>query len=316
MASGSGAILLIAIIGGIIFYFLFKNSKSLSLSRPSSPSQPSTGGGTPTATTGGGTIYPAVSHYSIANPGGQNQNITYASSGKAAISHRCDVNGTSDPHQEATVCLAWPSNCTGGGHPELAVKFWGPGHTDSSCCYAYIAAVPQGGNLQLAFGGEGPHPSTTTIEKPLMTIPFQAGKTYCFKGVIWPLPGGGAHQEMYYDETGSNSNYKLAGKWDRPTVGQNKTSTTIAPGAQVEFRIDCSNITYSHTDVAVIRPPGAALARARAREATSIISETRSAQPGEQEDCGCDPTDPNDCTSPVTTATAMRAGFRFRVSNV
>lgn len=112
------------------------------------------GGASPNVSAPGGTIYPAVSHYSIANPAGQNQNITYASSGKAAISHRTDVNGTSNPAQEATVYLAWPSGCTGGGHPELAVKFWGPGHTDSSCCYAYIAAVPQGNSLQLGFGGE------------------------------------------------------------------------------------------------------------------------------------------------------------------
>ena len=28
--------------------------------------------------------------------------------------------------------------------------------------------------------------------------------------------------------------------------------------AQVEFRIDCSNVTFSGTDVAVINPPGAA----------------------------------------------------------
>jgi hypothetical protein len=58
---------------------------------------------------GGGTIYPAVSHYPISNPSGRNLNITYASSGKHVISHRVDVSGVSQPSLEATVYLAWPS---------------------------------------------------------------------------------------------------------------------------------------------------------------------------------------------------------------
>lgn len=75
------------------------------------------------------TIYkPTGRKAAIANPAGQNQSITYASSGKAAQSHRVDVPFNAAAH-EATVYLAWPAACTGGGHPELAIKHWGPNHT-------------------------------------------------------------------------------------------------------------------------------------------------------------------------------------------
>ncbi|MGB6528860.1 MAG: hypothetical protein WBF33_12200 [Candidatus Nitrosopolaris sp.] len=43
--------------------------------------------------------------------------------------------------------------------------------------------------------------------------------------------------------------------YDRPSCGYYKTSTAPVANAQVEFRIDCSNVTYSGTDVAVINPP-------------------------------------------------------------
>ena len=197
------------------------------------------------------TIYkPTGTKANITNPAGQNQNITYASNGKAAVSHRVDAP-VQFSAQEATVYLAWPAACTGGGHPELAIKHWGPSHTDSSCCYCYGSAVPSGANLQLGFGGEGPHPNTTTLQTVTKTIPFQAGKQYGFKSIIWPIPGGGAHQELYYDD---GTGFKLAGTRNTPTCGKTKTSTAISANAQVEFRIDCANVTYSKTDVSEIVP--------------------------------------------------------------
>lgn len=298
MANG-GSIIALIIIGVVIYFVFFKKGGSGGISLSSitgsgsgTGTNSTSGGtsGTAVSTSGGGTIYPAVSHAAIANPAGQNQQITYASSGAAATSHRVDVP-FQNANVEATVYLAWPANCTGGGHPELAIKFWGPNHTDASCCYCYTSAVPNGGQLQLGFGGEGPHPSTTTLQKVATSIPFQAGKQYGIKGVIWKTTTG-VHQETYYDD---GSGWKLAGTYDRPTCGQNKTSPTIAANAEVEFRIDCANVTYSKTDVAAINPPGAAQAVfARARPATITTLEPPIL---EQDDCGCNPNDPNDCTS-------------------
>jgi hypothetical protein len=204
-----------------------------------------------------GTIYPALSHAPNPNPGGKNENIHYASSGKAAISHRNDVSFPGKPNLEATCYLAWPSGCSGGGHPELAIKFWGPPHTDSTCCYAYTSAVPQGGQLAIGVGGEGPHPSTTTLQQTFTRIPFQTGKVYGIKGVIWALPGGGAHQESWFDLGGGR--WQKAGQRDAAAIGKDQTSRNINPNnTQIEFRIDCSNVTYQHTDVAEINPGGAA----------------------------------------------------------
>lgn len=207
----------------------------------------------------GGHIYTVVSSASGVNVAGTNQQITYASSGKAATSHRSDVGFAGKKNIEATVYLSWPANCTGGGHPELAIKFWGPGHTDATCCYCYTSAVPSGGNLQLGFGGEGPHPSTTTLQKVAKSIPFTAGKKYGIKGVIWSTAPGKIHQETWYDD--GSGKWQLAGTYDRPSCGQSKTSATPAANSQVEFRIDCANVTYSGTDVVEIAPPaGAAFA--------------------------------------------------------
>jgi hypothetical protein len=83
-----------------------------------------------------------------------------------------------------------------------------------------------------------------------MSIPFQANKTYGIKGMIWKTASG-VHQETWYDD---GSGWKKAGVYDRPSCGQKQTSTARAPNAQVEFRIDCNNVTFSGTDVAVINP--------------------------------------------------------------
>lgn len=108
------------------------------------------------------------------------------------ISHRVDLDVGPQPNLEATVYLAWSAGCEGGGHPELAIKFWGPNHEGSckngvgngTCCYCHTSAVPKGNQLQLGFGGEGPHPCTDTLQKVEMTIPFQGNKTYGIKGMI------------------------------------------------------------------------------------------------------------------------------------
>jgi hypothetical protein len=220
---------------------------------PSSSSIPIPGGGT--------TIYPAVSHFPISNPAGHTQSITYHSNHKHAQSHRVDVEGVGpQPNLEATVYLAWPANCTGGGHPELAIKFWGPDHTDHNCCYCFTVAIPSkdGKSLKLGFGGEGPHPTTETDQNITMAIPLISGKTYGIKGIIWQTPMG-VHQETWYDD--GSGGWQMAGQWDRQSCGtythkDSRASTSPAPNAEVEFRIDCDDVTFSGTDVAVINPPG------------------------------------------------------------
>jgi hypothetical protein len=39
-----------------------------------------------------------------------------------------------------------------------------------------------------------------------MSIPFQAGKMYGIKGMIWKTASGasGVHQEIWYDDNGTN----------------------------------------------------------------------------------------------------------------
>lgn len=69
--------------------------------------------------------------------------------------------------------------------------------------------------------------------------------------MIWKNASG-VHQETWYDD---GSGWKKAGGYDRPSCGYKQTSTAPASGAQVEFRIDCNNVTYSGTDIAVINPP-------------------------------------------------------------
>jgi hypothetical protein len=60
-------------------------------------------------------------------------------------------------------------------------------------------------------------------------------------------------QETWYDD---GSGWKKAGVYDRASCGYIKTSTSPAANAQVEFRIDCDNVTFSGIDVAVIKPGG------------------------------------------------------------
>jgi hypothetical protein len=87
-------------------------------------------------------------------------------------------------------------------------------------------------------------------------IPFNPGQVYGIKGIIWALPGGGAHQETWYDANQSGRWIK-AGQRDVQAVGKDQTSRSINPSnTQIEFRVDCANITYMHTDVAEIRPGG------------------------------------------------------------
>jgi hypothetical protein len=68
---------------------------------------------------------------------------------------------------------------------------------------------------------------------------------------------GTIHQETWYDEDRSGR-WKKAGEWDRESCGVNKkggkTSTCPHQNSQVETRIDCSNTTFSGTDVAAIIP--------------------------------------------------------------
>jgi hypothetical protein len=152
---------------------------------PSNEDQSGQDQSAPTPIQGGAgkTIYTAVKHFNMSTAkggiAGVNVPITYASdkSHRKIQSHRIDLDVGPQPNLEATVYLAWPRDCSGGGHPELAIKFWGPNHTgscdcknpgscSSSCCYCYTSAVPDYKNntLQLGFGGEGPHPCTSTIK--------------------------------------------------------------------------------------------------------------------------------------------------------
>lgn len=83
-----------------------------------------------------------------------------------------------------------------------------------------------------------------------MSIPFKAGKRYGIKGMIWKTASG-IHQETWYDD---GSGWKKAGVYDRASCGKTHTSTAPASNAEVEFRIDCNNVTFSGTDIAVINP--------------------------------------------------------------
>jgi hypothetical protein len=210
-----------------------------------------------TGSTAGGHMYPVIG--AVKNGGaGKNQQIHYASTGKAATSHRVDIQGTPQPNLEATVCITMPPTCSDGGKNGVVIKFYGPNHTGSSCCYC-LGMLGSSGNVN--FGGEGPHPKTQSTMKAAGNVGAVAGKKVGFKHIIWKA-GSGIHQEAWVNNTGT---WKKVGFFDRPTCGFQKTSTAPAANAEVEFRSDCANVVFHSTEVAVIRPGAAAPAAKFAR---------------------------------------------------
>lgn len=175
------------------------------------------------------------------------QTIHYASSGKAASSRRLDTGSVGFSSIEATIYFQFNGTNCGKPDPEMSIKFWGPPHSGSACCYC-IAVVTASGKV--CFGGEGPHPSTTTCQQNLGNVGSLKGKTIGMKFVIWP-GSGGAHQELYLDI--GNGQWKLMGTRDGP-CGKDKKSTTPAPNHQVEYRIDCKNVTIQCSSVVEIVP--------------------------------------------------------------
>ena len=267
---------------GLIFYFLLKNKEKLgglltgivptvgggstttnvNDSGSGTDTGNSSGGSNTTNTTTTGTsvklvsgsvgscsghIYPVVSAKS--GGAGKNQNIHYASTGKAAISHRVDVQIGNHEALEATIYITMPVTCSDGGKNGVGIKFWGPNHQGSACCYC-TAGIGPSGNIH--FGGEGPHPQTNSNQGPTVNVGAVGGKKIGFKHVIYKK-GATIHQEAYVD---LGSGWRKASQYDRSTCGFNKTSTSPASNAEVEFRADCANVVYHCTEVAIITPPG------------------------------------------------------------
>jgi len=179
---------------------------------------------------------------------GKNQGIHYASTGKSAVSHRVDIDGTPEPNLEATVWITMPVTCSDGGKNGVGIKFWGPHHTGSACCYC-LAGLGVSGNVH--FGGEGPHPKTNSSMKSGGNVGTVGGKKVGFKHIIWKA-GSNIHQEAWVNTTGK---WTKTGEFDRSTCGNIKTSTAPAKGAEVEFRSDCANVVYHSTEVVAITPP-------------------------------------------------------------
>ena len=214
----------------------------------SKPSTPVVSNTTPTATVAGDHIYPIVGAPKSGGAG-KNQGIHYASTGKAATSHRVDIQGWGGKtNLEATVWLTMPATCSDGGKNGVGIKFYGPNHTGSACCYC-LAGLGVSGNLH--FGGEGPHPTTNSNMKAAGNVGPVGGKKVGFKHIIWKA-GANIHQETWVNTTGK---WAKTGEFDRATCGNVKTSATPASNAEVEFRSDCADVVYHSSEVVEITPP-------------------------------------------------------------
>lgn len=200
----------------------------------------------------GTTIYKSTGRTAnLDDTGPQGQAIHYASSGKAASSRRLNANNTPFSAIEATIYFQFNGTACGKPDPEMSIKLWGPTHSNNNCCWC-IGVVTASGKV--CFGGEGPHPSTTTCQQNLGNVGSLKGKTIGMKYIIWPGSSGGAHQELYLD-TG-NGQWRKMGQRDGP-CGKDKKSTTVSKNQQVEFRIDCKNVTVQCASVNEIVPGGA-----------------------------------------------------------
>jgi hypothetical protein len=227
-------------------------AKAKPAATPKAPVTPS--GATPVAsskaTATGDHIYP-VAGTPLNGGAGKNQGIHYASTGKAAVSHRVDIDGLGNkPNLEGTVWLTMPVTCSDGGKNGVVIKFWGPHHTGSACCYC-TAGIGVSGNVN--FGGEGPHPKTSSSMKAGTPQGTVGGKKIGFKHIIWKT-GATIHQEAWVNLTGK---WTKAGVYDRSTCGFNKTSTAPTSNAEVEIRSDCANVVYHSSEVVPITPPSA-----------------------------------------------------------
>lgn len=196
----------------------------------------------------GQTIYKATGRTArTTDTGPAGQAIHYASSGKAASSRRLNANNTPFSAIEATIYFEFNGTSCGKPDPEMSIKLWGPTHSAGNCCWC-IGVVTASGKV--CFGGEGPHPSTTTCQKTLGNVGSLRGKTVGMKYIIWP-GSGGAHQELYLDA--GNGQWKFMGSREG-SCGKDKTSTTVSKNQQVEFRIDCKNVTIKCASVNEIVP--------------------------------------------------------------
>jgi hypothetical protein len=221
-------------------------AKKQPASAPATPAAPVTPT-SPLATKTGDHIYPLAGS-AKSGGAGKVQQIHYASTGKAAKSHRVDIDGTPEPNLEATIWLTMPPTCNDGGKNGVGIKFWGPHHTGSACCYC-LAGLGVSGNVN--FGGEGPHPKTNSSMKRAGNVGTVGGKKVGFKHIIWKA-GSNIHQEAWVNTTGS---WSKIGEFDRATCGNVKTSTSPAKNAEVEFRADCGNVVFHSTEVVAITPP-------------------------------------------------------------
>ena len=203
-------------------------------------------------TTGGGGcgdhIYP-VAGAAKSGGAGKNQGIHYHSTGKAAVSHRVDIQGWGGKaNLEGTVWLTMPATCSDGGKNGVDIKFYGPNHQPGACCYC-LGSMGVSGSTK--FGGEGPHPTTNSNMKAGASVGAVGGKKVGFKHIIWKT-GSTIHQEIWTNTTGK---WVKAGEFNRSTCGNVKTSATPAGNAEVEFRSDCANVVYHCTEVVPITPP-------------------------------------------------------------
>ena len=89
---------------------------------------------------------------------------------------------------------------------------------------------------QTSCGYEKPHPKTTSdVVKGKAFGDIRGNKEIGFKGVIWPLEGGGAHVEGYIDLQ-DGKGWQLGISADN--IGEKKFEKD--PNQQVQFRIDAA----------------------------------------------------------------------------
>ena len=169
------------------------------------------------------------------------------SSGGSSTTYRWDADGVTSPALEATYYVTWPSGSGKGDHLEL--KFWGPGHSGSNCCWCMFNIDGTG---KTGAGHEGPHPDTANFSTEGENVGNIVGKLVGIKGVIWP-GANGAHLEGYVD-VGANGKWRKVVTYDGPCGKSKKISKPVA-SQQIQFRVDSIEPKMKCATIHAIQPP-------------------------------------------------------------
>lgn len=255
----ASAIANLIIVGGLLYvgYYLTQNTDVLSQLQvllkgdggrnPNAPVLPSGNIPTPQGNVNAGAnglIYPGTGKTWTAKDSGKTKR-NYASGGSSGTT-QYDIKGVGNvSNLESTVDFDWSSGC----NDTMSIKHYGPDHSDNNCCWL-IMNVDGSGKFFL--GGEGPHPNTSKDNLATgSSMGSLKGKRVQVKLVTWI--DNQVHARGYGLVGGQ---WKQFISWDGSQFGDNKKASKPASGANIQFRMDCSDIDIHSATSAEINPSG------------------------------------------------------------